>query len=287
MRTQRTSARPIPDDFFYTWIPPKDIPPKDISQTSYYDCVLRSEVSGWLNEFDTDRPPLSPPAACLKCWATCVKSVLEVHPEKRPRAATLDQWILNLQKHTTKSGKTQCITTFPTRLYAEARSSVSSLVGSLPSSTSTRNEGTRTSSSSENPQPQGRVPRVVFNDPFPLINSPSSPGLSDPSRRSSTGQSSQVINFNLTSPEVVDYDLDGDSMAFLGKSHFQVFRLFPRKHSMNFHDHGAVNLVEKDQKWKGISLSGGYLVVWGIHSSVPVVSQNPLVSKKTTPNDCM
>lgn len=265
-RTQHTSRRPTRDDFFYTWIPPKDV-----RHTTYNDCVLRSEVSDWLSEFDVEMPPSSPPGACLKCWATCVKSTLEVHPEKRPKAATLDQWILNLQKHTTKSGKTQCIATFPTRLYTEARSSVSSVNDSLYSSISTPYDGTCTSGSSENPQPQGRIPRVVFKDVFMPINSPNTSGLPDIPRRSSNGQSSQVTKFDLIFPEVIDYDLDGYRSAFLGKSDFQVFRLFPRKHSMNFQEHGAVPLVEKEQKWKGIGLSGDYLVVWGTVSNRPVV----------------
>ncbi|ROW10377.1 hypothetical protein VMCG_02143 [Cytospora schulzeri] len=276
LRKQRTPARSNPDDFFYTWKPPKNV-----RQTSYHDCVLRSEVADWLNEFDMEVSPSSPPAACLKCWATCVKSILEVHPEKRPRAATLDHWILSLQKHTTKSGKTPCIATFPTRLYAEARSSISSVNDSLHSSMSTPYDGTYTSSSSENPPPQGRPSRPLFKkDVFTPTNWPNTSGLQDSPRGPSNGQSSQVTNFDLASPEVIDYDLDGHRTAFLGKNHFQVFKLSPRKHSMNFHEHGAVTLVDRDQKWKGISLSGDYLVVWGTVSNVPVlrvynVSEDP------------
>jgi hypothetical protein len=83
-----------------------------------------------------------------------------------------------------------------------------------------------------------------------------------------------VTNFDLASPEVIDYDLDDYKSAFLGKSEFQVFRLFPRKYSMEFHEYGAVPLVEKEQKWKGISLSGDYLVIWGTVSNSPAVSKS-------------
>lgn len=167
LRTQKNPARPMRDDFFYTWVPSKDV-----TRESYHDCVLRSEVSGWLNEFDVDLPPSSPPAACLKCWATCVKSILEVHLEKRPTAATLDQWIFNLEKHTTERGKTPCIATFPTSLDAEARSSAPSVIDSLRSSISTPHDGTHTNSSDENPPTPGRVPPVVFRDVFTQNNLP-------------------------------------------------------------------------------------------------------------------
>lgn len=143
LRKQQTSCRANPDDFFYTWVPPQDV-----RHTTYRDCELRTQVSDWLHGFGAEMPPSSPPAACLKCWATCVKNILEVQPEKRPNAATLDQWILSLQKHTTKSGKTQCIATFPTRLHSEAGSSASSLIDSIRSSISTPHDGTGTSNSS-------------------------------------------------------------------------------------------------------------------------------------------
>lgn len=101
--------------------------------------------------------------------------------------------------------------------------------------------------SSENPTKPGRAPPVVFRDVFAPNNLPKTPSLSEtPRRPGGNGQSSQVINFKLTSTEVVDFDLDGYRTVFLGKNQFQVFRLFQRRHSMEFHEHGTVLLVEKD-----------------------------------------
>ncbi|KUI73379.1 Cyclin-dependent kinase 7 [Cytospora mali] len=277
MRTQKTCMRRYPDDFFYTWMP------ENIHHTSYSGYILRGEVSDWLDEFAVDIPPSSPPAACHKCWATCVKSILEAQPKKRPKAAELDHLIDSLYKHTADPRENTCITTFTNRLKADtATHSLSSAHESLGSIFSTPQDQTpsttlnlvdsHTSSSSENQPRTERKPRMLFRDNIikPII-SPYALGSSGGPRRPSNEQLSQVTPLELTSTDVIDYDLDGYKMAFLCKGDFRVFQLSPMKHAMSFINHEAIPLVEKEQNWKGISIAGDYLVVWGIVSNVPVL----------------
>lgn len=82
------------NDFFYTTVP------EHMGEASILPCILRREVSQWLNNFISEHDPVHhPPGVCLRCWAECVKSILEVNPRKRPSATTLYEWVGNLRTH--------------------------------------------------------------------------------------------------------------------------------------------------------------------------------------------
>lgn len=68
--------------------------------SSTLPCIVRREVSLWLDEFisEDEAEPLAP-GVCLRCWAECVKNILEVNPHARPSAPRLSQWIADLHRH--------------------------------------------------------------------------------------------------------------------------------------------------------------------------------------------
>lgn len=85
----------IRNDFFYTTTTEHMRRP-----SSTLPCIVRREVSLWLDEFSPEaetEPPAS--GACLRCWAGCVKNILEVNPHARPSAPKLSQWIADLHRH--------------------------------------------------------------------------------------------------------------------------------------------------------------------------------------------
>lgn len=85
----------VHNDFFYTSMPEHMRRP---SSTLPY--ILRREVSLWLEEliFEHQPEPLSQ-GVCLRCWAECVKRILEVDPHNRPSAGTLCQLIADLHRY--------------------------------------------------------------------------------------------------------------------------------------------------------------------------------------------
>ncbi|KAK2599546.1 hypothetical protein N8I77_011291 [Diaporthe amygdali] len=98
-RRRRTTIQGelVHNDFFYTTLP--DHMRRSSSTLPY---ILRREVSLWLEEFTFDHQSESEPSgACLRCWAECVKNILEVDARYRPSATTLYQWIADLRRHAT------------------------------------------------------------------------------------------------------------------------------------------------------------------------------------------
>ncbi|KAG8158386.1 hypothetical protein KVR01_011508 [Diaporthe batatas] len=83
------------NDFFYT-----NTPEHMRRSSTGLPCTVRREVSLWLEEFSSGRE--TEPAesgVCFKCWAECVKNILEVNPHARPSAPRLSQWITDLHRH--------------------------------------------------------------------------------------------------------------------------------------------------------------------------------------------
>lgn len=98
-RKRRTtiSGELVHNDFFYTTVPEHMRRPSSTSTLPY---ILRREVSLWLEEFIFEHQPgPSPSGVCLRCWAECVKSILEANPHNRPSAPMLSRWIADLHRH--------------------------------------------------------------------------------------------------------------------------------------------------------------------------------------------
>lgn len=96
-RRRRTtiSGEPSRNDFFYT-----NIPQHMRRLSSPLPYTLRREVSLWLEEFIFEHQTgPSPSGVCLRCWAQCVRSILDVNPHNRPSAPMLSQWIADLHRH--------------------------------------------------------------------------------------------------------------------------------------------------------------------------------------------
>lgn len=85
----------LQNDFFYTTISEDERRPSSILPFE-----LRRQVSDWLERFVLDdQPRLVSSRACFRCWAECVKGIMEVDPRNRPSATTLNRWIADLRRH--------------------------------------------------------------------------------------------------------------------------------------------------------------------------------------------
>lgn len=84
------------NDFFYTNTTEHTRRPSSTA----LPCTLRPQVSQWLDEFTPEeQTEPDPPGVCLRCWAECVRSILEVNPHDRPSAPTLSRWVTDLHRH--------------------------------------------------------------------------------------------------------------------------------------------------------------------------------------------
>jgi serine/threonine protein kinase len=87
----------VQNDFFYTTL---EISEQMRRPSSILPCITRKEVLLWLEQFHfEERAEPRQSGVCLKCWAECVKSILEVDPHDRPSAPTLYGWIRDLHRH--------------------------------------------------------------------------------------------------------------------------------------------------------------------------------------------
>lgn len=244
----------ICNDFFYTV-------GENLGSNSQLPCILRTEVSQWLESIVSEhQPEAQSPGVCLRCWAECVKSILEVDPRKRPAAATLYQWIEQLGAHANDTS------------IAHVQFGGRRPLSPDPERTETRHDSISTRSE----------PRAA-----PVFNP--------------TGRS-HIVKLPLTSNDVVDYDMDGERLAYLTKTSIDLFLVDgPRSHHevdglrsyhgfdgpRSYHGfdgpksyqevdgprscHGfdrprsyhEVEQLQVGHGWLGIKVAEPYLVVWG------------------------
>ena len=181
-RKRRTtiSGELVHNDFFYTTMPEHMRRP-----SSTLPCILRREVSLWLEEFSFEHQQGSPPqGVCLRCWAECVRSILEVDPRNRPSAPALSQWIADLHRHAKD-------TTVPHVRFA-------------------------------GPSPKQPGRRSTDDYYYEVVSTPpESPvifGTRTPGRN-------HLYELPLSSRDVIDYDLDGTKLVYLTKTSIDLFLL--------------------------------------------------------------
>ncbi|KAL2277163.1 hypothetical protein FJTKL_00174 [Diaporthe vaccinii] len=214
------------NDFFYTTVP------ENMGETYTLPCILRREVSQWLNNFISEHEPVHhPPGVCLRCWAECVKSILEVNPRKRPSATTLYQWVGNLRTHANDTSIA----------HVQFRAS-----GPL---SPTLEWAERDHENALLPSEAPAVPQPVFNPKG----------------------TSHLVKLPLSSHDVIDYDLDGQRLAYLTKTSIELFLI-----GSQGPDHHQVEQLQSGHGWRGIKVAEPYLVVWGSDLRVYIISNGQL-----------
>lgn len=180
-RKRRTTinGEVVHNDFFYTTMPEHMRRP-----SSTLPCILRREVSLWLEEFIFEHQQGSPPqGVCLRCWAECVKSILEVDPRNRPSAPTLSNWIADLHRHSKD----------PTVAHVQFE-----FAGTSP-----KHHGRRSADE--------EYEVVSTPSESPVVFGPITPGRN------------HLFELPLSSRDVIDYNLDGTKLVYLTNTSIDLF----------------------------------------------------------------
>lgn len=305
-RMQQTFGRDSPDDLFYSPGPIQDLS----------NCLLRPEVADWLDEFHHEIYP-PPTTGCLKCWAMCVKSILVVSPDYRPNAAKVEQLLQKLQRHMANSEDRSCFepdspvhispasTTPPPIPSYSIPFTVNPRLDSLTSyhggiyapspephdmqPGSTRSPSVMLGSPTEASFETGTQSwqNAVLPTPIPEVrrdsNTTSSSGIRESLPMLSASRSITSSQVNLAQADIIDFDLDaaGGRMAYLTRAGVEVFQLSPSEPTTPPRRHGEIlHPVSKKKEWRGVCISGKYLVIWGFINRRPEVSTEEL----STPN---
>lgn len=208
----RVHGELIQNDFFYTTVD------DNMGSTSPLPCVLRTEVSQWLESIITEhQPEAQAPGVCLRCWAECVKSILEVDPRERPAAATLYRWIEQLGAH----------------------------------ANDTSIEHVQFGRGGPGPLSPGSEWPKRNHDSISIPSEPPAVPVFNPTGRS------HIVKLPLSSNDVVDYDMDGQRLAYLTKTSIELFLVDGAR---SYHE---VEQLQAGHGWLGIKVAEPYLVVWG------------------------
>lgn len=168
------------NDFFYTNTADHTRRPSSTG----LPCIVRREVSFWLDEFNSEEQAEPPPAGvCLRCWADCVRSILEVNPHARPSAPTLSRWVTDLHRHSKDAASPH--------IRFESRS----------------------------PRHRDSGLKTTDEDSEIVPAPPESPMFLG----SSKSRKSHLFELRLSSREVIDYDLDGARLVYLTKKGIDLF----------------------------------------------------------------
>lgn len=181
-RRRRTtiSGELVQNDFFYT-----TTAEHMRRSSSTLPCIVRREVSLWLDEFTSEEQtePL-PTGVCLKCWADCVRNILEVNPHARPSAPTLSRWVTDLHRHA------KDVTSHHIRFEGRSLRHTDSGL------------------------------RLTDEDREIVSTPPQSPMF----LKASTSRKSHLFELTLSSHEVIDYDLDGSKLVYLTRKGIDLFK---------------------------------------------------------------
>lgn len=248
-------------------------------------CTLRHEVSVWLDSFKDQTAPSRMNEPCLRCWATCVKHILQVDPHKRPDAKLLLKGWIPLLTHSEKS-------------------SHADFDISLPAPDSRRPSAQSVAASSSDIAPDSRRPSVhslvALSKPESAPREHTVPDLAQPESHSQDAseaigrpsvspssisemrllQTDDLLSRVLGSSTIVDHDTDGSGklLAYLTKIQIVVVHL-----------DGDVILTPKNprialptKRWIGIKVVTPFVAVWGTNPTRdrPTVSTYYLARRK-------
>lgn len=226
-------------------------------------CELRQEVSSWLNTIYDHAASSALGQPCLACWAECVRTILQIDPNKRPDARRLQDMIENFKDGCSKS-KNQHTTLQnpPNRKLNDSR-------GFQPVSTPSEHEMTAGLGNSSSETPSSNL---ISSGNTTIENPDSSIQKAEISVSSQFKTIQPKVSISSSAEEVIDHDTCENRLVYLTRKDIQVFDLTiysGSEGSLRTQSSKKIALPTrlKSHGWKGIRLTTPYVAVWGFCNS--------------------
>ncbi|KAL7627288.1 hypothetical protein AAE478_001477 [Parahypoxylon ruwenzoriense] len=287
-RTCGAPGRPR-DDYFYATLTPERL--GDPLQYQGDSFCVKPQVIQWLDSLCYRSVTLQEWAGC---WLGCIKGILRVDPEERPKAHELERYVRHVEEHVRKAHQADEVDcsfksanwyhvrrptrqrTVPLPFGTPEPPLLDILVHPVPESSTDPFDGARQGEFLPSGLRKQSNDSSLVSGQFRSTQSPSPSAGSSPDadgimynpKVSRNVGSSEICKLEIPS-EIIAVAADTKIIAYLTASAIHIFKIADYLDRLNTSQVGSIPPIpissnEPDPQWKGIAVSGKYLVAWGV-----------------------